>query len=155
MNQVEVRKAREGDLKAVQDLNYQLFVHDSQFEPELNMDWPYREGEEYFKRRIQGEDGVCLVAEMGDQIAGYLAGGIRGGEDWLKVLRSEIENMFVLKEFRKAGVGRILVEEFKQWSQEKGAKRVVVNAFWGNIGSIEFYKKIGFESYDISLELKI
>lgn len=48
----EIRRAGLTDLRVVQDLNYQLFVHDSEFESELNMDWPYQEGEEYFKRRI-------------------------------------------------------------------------------------------------------
>lgn len=161
---MKIRKATLEDLKTIQDLNYQLFVYDSEFEPELNMEWPYHEGEEYFKDKIAG-DGVCLVAEVEEKIVGYLAGGIREGEGWLKLQRSEIENMFVLQEFRGMGIGAKLVQTFKDWSKEQGVKRVVVNAFFGNKLAVEFYssftvansayKKNGFEDYDISLQLKL
>lgn len=148
------RKAEISDLKLIQDLNYQLFSHDQGFESDLNMDWPYREGESYFRDKINGSHGVCFVAEIENQIVGYLAGGIRLGEDWLKPKRAEIENMFTKEEFRRCGVGKTLITSFIKWSKAQGVQRVVANAFYGNNEGIEFYKKVGFASYDISLELK-
>ena len=154
MSDIAIRKATVQDLKIIQDLNYQLFVHDSEFESELNMNWPYREGENYFKEKITEDTGVCFVVEVEGKVVGYLAGGIRG-EDWLKPKRSEIDNMFVAKGFRGRGIGKALVKEFMKWSKEQRVKRVVVNAFWGNEDSIKFYKKVGFKNYDQSLQLEL
>lgn len=155
MSNIVIRKATLEDLKIIQDLNYQLFIHDSEFEPELNMDWPYGEGEYYFKVRITEDTGACFVVEVEERVVGYLAGGIRKGEEWLKPKRSEIDNMFVAEGFRGRGIGKTLAEEFVKWSKEQGVKKVIVNAFWGNEDSIKFYKKVGFNSYDISLQIDL
>lgn len=45
----KIRPAIIDDLKAVQDLNHELFVFDIKSDPLLNINWPYEtEGESYF-----------------------------------------------------------------------------------------------------------
>jgi|GEM_PF-5344432 len=41
MTHVNIRPAKIEDLKAVQDLNHDLFVYDSASDPNLDLDWPY------------------------------------------------------------------------------------------------------------------
>ncbi len=154
---MNIRIARESDFEVVQDLNHQLFVSDSEHSNDLNTNWPYEdEGIVYYKKRIAAEGGVCFVAEIDDEIVGYVIGG------WshinfsaYKGERGELENIYVLEGHRKSGVGSALMVELEKWFKEKGAEYVMVNAFAKNAGAIAFYEHEDFERYSTTLWKKI
>lgn len=58
MNKIAIRLAKSEDLKHVQDLNHQLFLSDVQHFDDLNTNWPYEEGEKYFRDRIAGKNVI-------------------------------------------------------------------------------------------------
>lgn len=157
MASATVRLAVQSDFEVVQDLNHQLFVSDSQHSQDLNTNWPYEdEGISYYKKRISGGDGVCFVAEVDGSVVGYVIGG------WshinfsaYKGKRGELENIYVLKDYRKSGVGAALMVELEKWFKENGAEYVMVNAFAKNAGAIAFYEHEGFELYSTTLWKRI
>lgn len=157
MAEVVIRKARDGELKVVQELNHQLFLHDEEYDPFLDMNWSFGKiGENYFKKRIAGGDGVCFVAEMNEEIVGYLAGGIIKPYDYRTIKKqTELENTLVNKNFRGRGIGEKLFNEFVKWSREQGAERIKVSASSENLGAIRFYEKAGFVPYAIELEYEM
>ena len=152
---ITVRKAKPEDLKSIQDLNHQLFLFDHDRDPQLNTQWPYeREGKDYFSKMIAGEIGVCFVAESDNKVIGYLAGSIKTEvTSYRPIRRTELENMFVVKELRGQGVGTILAKEFIGWSKKQGVEHVFVSAYAGNKDAIKFYEKAGFLPRAIELEL--
>lgn len=154
---VIIRKAREKELKIVQDLNHQLFVHDQKYDPLLVMDWPYeKEGADYFKSRISGEEGVCFVAEVDGEIVGYLAGGmIKPHSEQPVKRRSKLENTLVKETFRNQGIGKKLFNAFIKWSHAQGAERIIVTAYTGNVSAVRFYREVGFNDFATKLEYKI
>lgn len=154
MNDLNIRKAKIGELKIVQDLNSELFTSEGPRDKYMNHKWPYEEGKEYFSKRITDDGSVCLVAEINNQIVGYLAGTIMDVESWRPVKRTELENMFVKAEFRSQGVGAKLVEEFIRWGKEKGVQRSLVVAYATNEQAIKFYQKMGFDLESVSLEIE-
>jgi GNAT superfamily N-acetyltransferase len=148
MSKVTVRLAKPEELQYVQELNHQLFLSDSRHFDDLNTNWPYEEGEDYFRRRIAGDGGVCFVAEKDDTVVGYVIGG------WshlnfsaYKGKRAELENICVTEEERSNGVGALLVEALFEWYKRNGASHVMVDAYAPNLKAIKFYKKQGFEPY--------
>jgi GNAT superfamily N-acetyltransferase len=148
MNKTIIRLAKPEELKSVQDLNHQLFLSDARHFDDLNTNWPYEEGEDYFRRRIAGEDGVCFVAERGDTIVGYVVGG------WshlnfsaYKGRRAELENICVTEGERSKGVGALLIDAFFGWCKRNGASHVMVDAYTPNLRAIRFYKTQGFKPY--------
>lgn len=157
MDNLIIRKAREGELKSVQELNQELFVHDEEFDPLLNIDWPFeKSGEEYFKDKISGKEGVCFVAEVDKEIVGYLVGGMMKTYSYRKIKKqSELENILVKENFRGQRLGEKLFQEFIKWSKEKGVDRIKVCAYSQNHGAINFYKRIGFVPYEINLEYEV
>lgn len=158
MGNLIIRRAKEGELKIIQELNHQLFLHDEKFAGQfLNMNWSFEKvGEDYFKKRIEGEEGVCLVAEVDGEIVGYLAGGIIKTYSYRTVKKmSELENMLIKKEFRGRKIGERLFGEFAKWSKLQGAERIKVSAASENIRAINFYKKIEFTPYAVELEYEI
>jgi ribosomal protein S18 acetylase RimI-like enzyme len=153
MQAVAIRRATPEDFEFVQELNHQLFLHDSPRDPYLNLNWPYEGyGANYFHKLVNGEYGVCFVAEVAGEPVGYLAGAVKKDEAWRHVRATELENMFVRPEFRGHGVGRQLAEAFLTWSKKQGAKRAQVIAYYENHPAIGFYKKVGFIPESLSLE---
>jgi ribosomal protein S18 acetylase RimI-like enzyme len=154
---ISIRKAHEDELKSIQDLNHKLFLWDYDRDPTLNINWPYEKaGEEYFRKKISGESGVCFVAVAGSGVVGYLAGYMFekiAAYDTVK--RSELDNIFVEEEFRGQGVGKLLVEEFLAWSKFNGATSTVVSAYSLNERAIEFYERVGFKPLVLKLETKL
>jgi GNAT superfamily N-acetyltransferase len=148
MNEITVRLAKTEELKQVQDLNHQLFLSDARHFDDLNINWPYEEGERYFRDRIAGKGGVCLVAEKDGAIVGYVMGG------WshlnfsaYKGKRAELENIYVVEGERNKGVGARLVKELFEWCRQNGATHVMVDAYAPNLRAIQFYESQGFEPY--------
>ena len=150
---MEVRSARIEDISAIQELNYQLFVHDDVYHHDLNMTWSQgSEGEAYFRRYIeQSESCLSVVAESDGNIVGYLNGSIREPDGIYLGKRAELENMCVTAHSRGHGVGSKLVDAFKNWAQAQGAERMIVEAFDGNEDALRFYEKQGFSGYSVTL----
>lgn len=157
MDNLLIRKAQESELKTIQDLNYELFVHDHPYDSTLHMNWPYEElGEKYFRDRISGKEGICIVAEVHDEVVGYLAGAMIKPYSYREIKKeSELENTLVIEKFRGHGVGEDLFKEFVKWSKEQGAERIKVSASAENSGAIKFYKRVGFIPYAAELEYEI
>lgn len=152
MSKVTVRLAKSEELEQVQKLNHQLFLSDARHFDDLNTNWPYEEGEKYFRDRIAGKGGVCLVAEKDERIVGYVMGG------WshlnfsaYKGKRAELENICVAESERSQGVGAQLVAALLEWCRQNGATHVMVDAYAPNLRAIEFYKAQGFDPYSTVL----
>lgn len=156
MKNITIRKATEKDLKVVVELNASLFKEDAgQRDPLANKNWPSQEGIIYFSKRIKDKNSICLVAEVRNEVVGYLAGSVKKVETWRPVKRTELESMYIKNEFRDRGIGTKLVEEFFKWSKGKGVQRALVVAYATNERAIKFYRKMGFISESLSLEAPI
>jgi XTP/dITP diphosphohydrolase len=149
---VRVRPALPGDLPAVQALNAALLDFDARHFADLNLGWAHGpDGDAYFRSRISGGEGICLVAEAGAVVVGYLAGALRTGETWRLHPRTELENMYVAADRRRSGVGRQLATAFAAWSRTTGARQILVEAFHGNEAAIAFYASLGYAPAGVAL----
>lgn len=156
MINVKIRKAREDELKIVQGLNEELFLFDSSYDDALKMEWPYKEeGAQYFRSKISGKDGICLIAEVNGRVIGYLAGKLNNPVNYRLYKRAELETIFIKEGFRGRGVGTKLVKEFLKWAKENGTDRVFVSAYFYDDKASSFYKKMGIAPLDLYFEIKI
>ncbi len=152
-SRVRVRAATEADVEAIVELSSMLFQEDGgRRDPWMNVDWPRQEGAEYYLGHIAGEDSVCLLAEAGGRAVGFLTGYVREWSSLRPVELAELESMFVMPAYRDEGIGQDLVNEFVAWCRGKGAKRVSVTAYWANEGARRFYRRLGFEPRNVTLE---
>ena len=147
--------ARSEDLKTVQDLNSALFQSDADKDKYLNHDWPYQDGENYFRKIISGETGVCFIAEDSTGVVGYLAGCIEveTPQGFIPTKWAELENMYVKPEARSLGVGSALTKEFVTWCKQNKVDRLKVSAYAANTEAIAFYRKNGFKPFSEDLTI--
>lgn len=85
-------------------------------------------------------------AFSGDRMVGFMAG--QCSETFLNnEINGYEKGLFVLPEFRKAGVARKLIERFEAWSRDRGA----VNCWMGQSvnqdreGTLRFFESLGYE----------
>ena len=152
---VIIRKATLEDLKSVQELNYKLFdVEYKNFDPALNMEWTFSKmGEDYFIELI--EKGTVWVAVDDNKVIGYLAGSINVKPEYATKSLSELDNFYVEEEYRRQGIGKKLLEEFKKYCISKDIEEIKVTASAKNINARQFYKNNGFEDFEITYKMKL
>ena len=63
--------------------------------------------------------------------------------------------MYIDENYRRYGIGSLLINEFKKYCKEKKIQNIKVTASATNYNAIKFYMKNGFEDYNVSLKYKI
>lgn len=151
---VTIRCAFNSDLDAVLQLDQELIRHDLRYDPTLDPNWSFsEEGLSFFRNRIAGEDGIVVVAVSGGEIVGYLCGGRCEPESYRRTgPMAEVDCMFLREEFRGRGVGEKMMGRFLEWCRENGIARVRVVACADSAGAVGFYRRMGFQPYDLVLE---
>ncbi len=97
-----------------------------------------------FNEQLSSRRHLILVIETNKELIGYIYGTFfntsysKGGY---------IEDIFVLKNFRKKGLAIKLINEFIKILKNKGYKKIHLSVNVKNKGAIELYKKLGFELY--------
>ncbi len=78
-----------------------------------------------------------IVADIGAMVVGYVVLVYREEE-------AKIMSIAVKKEFRRRGIGKMLLREAIKKAREKGAKRLLLEVRVSNVAAQELYKKFGF-----------
>lgn len=152
---IDIRKATIADLQTIQRLNQKLCTKENaDFDCTVNPNFPNTQGgENYFRKSIQDDNYIALIAENENEVLGYLVGSIEKVGDFRNIPSfGEVGDMLVEEKYRGQGVGGKLIGEFKKWCLEKGISRIRVIASFDNKKAIEFYKREGFKEYDLILE---
>lgn len=153
--EIEIKKADITYLKDIQDLNNYLFeLEYNKFDPALKVGWTFEEdGEKYFNNMFNNE--IVYIALDRDKVVGYLAGSINIQGSYVTKTLAEVDNMFVLEQYRKYGIGTKLISEFKEYCSKNKIEELKVTASAKNKNAIEFYTKNGFNEFEITLKQKV
>ena len=155
MKDIIFRQATLSDLKSIQKLNYELFkLEKENFDPTLIVDWPLsEEGKNYFEDLIKNE--YVIIAIEDENIIGYLAGTINEKGSYELIQYGEINNMLVDNNYRGSGIGKQLINCFKEYCKNKNITNLKVVASAKNLNAIDFYKKQGFEDFNLTLTMNM
>ncbi len=152
---MKIRKATIKDLETIQKLNTKLCTKEcEEFDGTLVPDYPLTEEVKgKLEKRILGDLSAVFVVEVENKIIGYIVGGIQKDENYRNVKNiCGLGGFWVDEEYRNEGVGSKLFEEFQRWCENKDTSRLQVTVSSQNLKAIKFYKKEGFEKYDVVLE---
>lgn len=99
------------------------------------IDCPWTEAQ--VRDAIQNEHTLFLVAYDGSAFCGYVSGDITLDE-------CEINNIAVVSEYRRRGVGFMLINELSEKLKSRSVKTVYLLVRDDNVPAQELYKKCGF-----------
>lgn len=153
--EISIKKADSTYLKDIQDLNNQLFeLEYNNFDSALKVGWTFdKDGEKYFNNMLNNE--IIYIALDKEKVIGYLAGSINIQGSYVTKSLAEIDNMFVLEQYRKYGIGTKLINAFKNYCSQNKIEELKVTASAKNKNAIGFYMKNGFNEFEITLKQKI
>ena len=154
---IKIKKANLSHFKIFQKLNNELFKYDAQFDPALNLDWPYKKiGIKYYQNILTSKKSICFLAENEkEDVVGYIAGSITKKFSYRKGMYAELDNIFILANYRGKGIGNKLVNAFLSWAKKKEIKRIYVSGYFKDKKAVNFYKKNGFKPIDLGLEMEL
>jgi ribosomal protein S18 acetylase RimI-like enzyme len=152
---ISIRKAKIEDLKIIQDLNNRLCKKENiDFDSTVNPEFANSDGGlSYFKNALTSNENLDLIAEDNNTPVGYIIGGIEKVGDFRNIPNlCEVDNMWVDEKYRSQGIGKKFMNELEVWAKSNGIRRMRVVASFKNEKGIIFYKREGFEEYDLILE---
>lgn len=97
---------------------------------------------EDFSISIKNENHIYIVAEEGNEIAGYC--GL-----WMVAGEGQINNVAVREDFRQKGVGYGMLRYLLELGREKNQDAFTLEVRVGNEAAIRLYEKLGFRSLGI------
>ena len=155
MDNLIIRKATLNDLNNIQELNNKLFdLEIDNYDDTLVKNWALsNDGRLYFEDLIN--NCFVIVAEINNEIIGYLAGSINDKGAYEKIRYGEINNMYINENYRGLNIGKKLINEFKNYCVNNDINNLIVTASYKNNNAINFYKKNGFKEFNLTLTLDV
>ncbi|MBC7083150.1 MAG: GNAT family N-acetyltransferase [Firmicutes bacterium] len=96
-----------------------------------------------------GDDAVIFVAESAGRAVGLVHASIGYAPDLPIVVPRRyvmIHDLVVGKDFRRAGIGRALVERVHEWALARDVAEVELNVWEFNKPALALYKEMGYET---------
>jgi GNAT superfamily N-acetyltransferase len=147
MSDVLIRKAVSSDVERLVELRLLLQQHCEESNPLI---WRItEEGKALLKQKVEDtladSSSRLLVAEMNGQIIGFAHGQAIRRTDYLPGAVGAINTVYVVKRFRRKGVGARLVKELCRFFNSEGVDHVTLRYVLGNNEAERFWTELGFE----------
>jgi len=95
-------------------------------------------GSTFYKKEIEKDSSLCLVAKEKGRVVGFLLA-------WLSCGEADILRIAVLPPFRNQGIGKSLLKNLLNFLKERNIKRVYLEVNERNRAAIKLYESFGFK----------
>jgi GNAT superfamily N-acetyltransferase len=128
-------------------------------DPHMDTGWPKRDGADYYLAATRDAKCLCLLAQRGrdqQRIVGHLIARVaRPNPLRPDAVQVVLESMRVDPTHRLQGVGALLVNHFREWGRSEGANEASVTAYAANASAVQFYRRCGFEPFELTLHMAL
>jgi ribosomal protein S18 acetylase RimI-like enzyme len=104
--------------------------------------------------RIAQQDGRLLAADAQGRVVGALGLVVQDDPPFIRAnVRRHVyvTDLVVDLNWRRQGIGRLLLAEAESIARRKGLRRLVIGVLSGNEGAARLYRGFGFEPYATAL----
>jgi ribosomal protein S18 acetylase RimI-like enzyme len=149
---MKIRKAKEEDLKeylklkAEESKEYKIIIGEEIKIPPIN------KLTKEFNEFVESPNLIIFVVEENKKLIAYINSKIHKSF-WSK--RGYIDDLFVLKTYRKKGVATKLINEFIKFLEDKKINELQLSVSIKNKKAIELYEKLGFEIISKTMRKKL
>jgi len=155
---MKVRKARSEEIGQIADLQQGLMFREKKIDPTyFDLSKHAKEGfVEFAKKKIENRKSRLLVAIIDDKIVGYILGWIKERPPVFRLKKiGYISDCFVVKKFRRKGIGEKLTQKMLTWFKTKRLNHVELVVTSKNKLGLTAWKNLGFEEYRKIMQRKI
>lgn len=158
-SKISIREASEQDYKSIDFLykqNYGLYHNNIPNDYKQPPTPTLPKGT--FLNILEDKNALLLIAKTEKKVIGVLYAIIEkyDEDDWSQSYnRVSIEEMSVLKDFSRQGIGRKLIKNVEIWAKGKKINDLIVLVHSFNQNAIDFYAKNNFKGYSIKMIKKI
>ncbi len=140
---VTIRNARIGDVEKIIEIKKAVVSENIYMMREIEEVNYTKEGEKKdIENHLNNAGSLYIVAEAHKTVIGFLEfenGGLK------RTAHSGTLSMFILKEWRESGIGKMLMESMIKWAEENPIiEKVTLAVFSTNERAQNLYKKFGF-----------
>lgn len=144
-----VREAAPSDIPQILEVWHEFMLFHADVNPTFT---PAQDGRENFAKhaetQIDSDSSLLLVAESDGVIVGYCLAGMAERPPVL-VDRGYgmIDDLAVVGEWRRKGIGEVLLRAAEAWFRERGIRRVELQVVTANDVASRFWAKMGYKPY--------
>lgn len=147
MTNISVRKATLSDVEKLTKLRLLLQQHCEESNSQI---WQMTdEGKALLKRKFQNdfvnESSRIFIAEINGNIVGFAHGDVSHRTDYLPKNVGSISTVYVKSNFRRKGVGALLIRHVCEFFDSEGVEDVTLRYIIGNEEAERFWGKLGFK----------
>jgi len=153
--QINIREAAAKDVNAVAELIVRLKRLNGEFDPLLKADEQVaKEARKYIEDTLKADKSVLLVADYKGKIIATVKGDIKDRIFYEPRIEGNINEFYVLPEFRRTAVGKQMLTKIADKLKNKGAQ--IITAEFPSLNKIasNFYEKQGFRAI-VSIYAKV
>ena len=106
-----------------------------------------------YYQKVCNDNNKLFIAIIDNNVIGYIYIKISDPKQNSDIYKeSFIDAIYVENNYRNNGVATNLIEKAKEFSKEKGAKKISINALKDNKVALELYYKLGFNDFSVKLK---
>lgn len=148
MDHLIIRRAVSSDVERIVELR---LLGQEHFEKSNPLIWRItEEGKKLLKQKVENDladsNNRVLLAEAQGEVMGYVQGEVICREDYAPRTVGHVSLAYVVRKFRRKGVGTALVAELIRFFNSKKVQNLTVRYVIGNKEAEGFWKKLGFKS---------
>src|SRR5437773_2747393 len=129
---ITIRTARKDEVGQLQELNNKAFTDNPKFDKDFYADWSFSEyAKNYYTNLLNNPEAVCFIVEDDEKMVGYAAVAPKTVNHRLSKY-CEIENIGIIPEYRKQGIGKRLIEQCCNWAKSKGYQKIYLMSYFKN-----------------------
>jgi ribosomal protein S18 acetylase RimI-like enzyme len=153
---MKIRLATHDDVQAISELYTEFFAYNAEQQPQYYV--AARENGKYPAAVIASNKGDIIIAAIDDMVVGFVHVKEDAMPPYPSVLPHKfacIVDFFVKKQYRRNGIGKLLLEEVKHWAQSRNLKYMELMVLENNdIGRI-FYEREHFATVTRIMRLEV
>ncbi len=131
-----IRLVKPPDYKELMHL-YNLFVGSDRYS---------RYDNDSFERVVHNPNNFVYIAEDKGNLIGFASFSIRDVIRYAKPI-AELDELLVLEEYRKKGVGKQLMEKVETKAKERNCYRLFIESHYDHKAAHKFYESLGYTNY--------
>lgn len=131
-----IRRAKESDYKVLMEL-YNDFVGKDRYSKHNN---------DSFNKVIKSKNNFIYVAEDKNKVIGFVTFSVRLVIRYPKPI-AELDELFILPEYRRKGVGNMLMCKVLSKAKELNCHRLFIETHYKHEAAHKFYESLGFTNY--------